>query len=149
MPNEVMTGEEQALMQAAQAYSKLNGKITALEDKLRETLTVLEGRNARIEQLERAQAEDADRTKLYEAELYNRMKSLEAERDGALTERNELRVVFASLRAQLDAIELPLASPPRRSPSKKRATNGTSTSEPSLERVGEPNATLPATSIPN
>ena len=119
---DIMTNEEQALMQAAQAYSTLNGRISGLQEQLNEALAALEGRNARIEQLERAILEDTDRYKLYEAELYNRMRSLEAERDQALIERDQTRVILASLRVQLDAIELPLPAPPLSlpAPSKKK-----------------------------
>lgn len=102
---------------AAAAFDALNDKHTQriedLESKLRETLTVLEGRNARIEVLERAIHEERDQFRLELSHRDSIIESYRSIRDDALHERDQLRVVFHSLRAQLDALELPLRGPSR------------------------------------
>jgi chromosome segregation ATPase len=102
---------------AAAAFDALNDRhsqrIADLEEKLKEALTVLEGRNARIEVLERAMEEDRDHFNLELSRRDSIIESYRAIRDDALHERDQLRVVFHSLRAQLDALELPLRPPSR------------------------------------
>lgn len=98
---------------AAAAFDSLNDRMADLESKLKEALTVLEGRNARIEVLERAMHEDRDYFTLELSRRDSIIESYRAIRDDALHERDQLRVVFHSLRTQLDALELPLRGPSR------------------------------------
>lgn len=116
MPNEMTvppSNERDILMRAASTWASLNDRMTDLEEKLKEALTVLEGRNARIEVLERAMYEERDQFKLELSRRDSIIESYRAIRDDALHERDQLRVVFHSLRAQLDALELPLRGPSR------------------------------------
>lgn len=126
MPNEPKTtAEEQALMQAAAAYSSLNGKINTLQGQLHEALVALEGRNERIKVLDQALLDQQQNHALDLATARNNMEVYRQQRDEALLERDQLRVVFASFKAQLDAVELPLPAPPVKNGKRKR-------SEPSL-----------------
>ena len=137
MANEVQTsGEEEALMSAARAYSKLNERISTLESQLRDALVALEGRNERIKVLDQALADQKNNHDLELAATRNDARVARASRDEALHERDQMRVVFASFKAQLDALELPLAGPPkRRSLKQPGKTQETAPQEESTKKV--------------
>jgi hypothetical protein len=104
-----------AVMRAAHAYDTLREQTRAHEEKLLEATTALEHRNARIEQLELALAEERARCQ-----------ALQTERDAAVLERAELHVCFASIAAQIAAFVTPL--PPL--PSRRRKNRMTPVEEP-------------------
>lgn len=124
------SSEREALLRAAQAYDTLNGRIIDLEAKLKDALVALDGRYARIEQLERAIKEDAERHAQYANEIYVRSKDLEDERDNAIWERDQVRIVYASLKALLDSIELP----PRPIPTRQQRDK----TDEEIKLVGDP-----------
>ena len=98
----------EALLRAAQAYDNLNGQILDLETKLGDATVALEGRNARIQVLERAMHEEREQFKLELLERENALATYREQVDEARWERNELRVVLLNLRTQLNAVEIPL-----------------------------------------
>ena len=102
-----------ATERAAAAFDSLNDRLANLEGKLKEALTALEGRNARIEVLERAMFEERQQFMLELGRKDDIIDDYRAIRDDALHERDQLRVVFHSLRVQLDALEIPLRGPSR------------------------------------
>ena len=102
-----------ATERAAAAFDSLNDRLANLEEKLKEALTALEGRNARIEVLERAMFEERQQFMLELGRKDDIIDDYRVIRDDALHERDQLRVVFHSLRVQLDALELPLRGPSR------------------------------------
>ena len=112
-PNERDILIRAAADRAAAAFDNLHDRMANLEEKLKEALTALEGRNARVEVLERAMHEERQQFELELGRKDNIIESYRAIRDDALHERDQLRVVFHSLRVQLDALELPLRGPSR------------------------------------